>query len=121
VLPPVTGGFFSTLRIRPFLGRDFHGAMESDLRSTVILTYPCWQRFFGPATDLSDRSIQVESDVHPIIGVLPPGFAFEYLWNVDVFARVDFPPSMVGDRVTRGLRTIGRSRRFLPRKPHDAR
>jgi hypothetical protein len=38
---PVTGEFFSTLRIQPLLGRDFHGATESDLRSAVILTYPC--------------------------------------------------------------------------------
>jgi len=107
---PVTQEFFSTLRVTPSLGRDFRRAIDSDSRSSVILTYPCWQRLFGATRDLSGKTIQLENDVHPVIGVLPSAFAFEYLWNVDVFVLADFPPALVTDRSTRALQTIGRLR-----------
>jgi predicted permease len=107
---PVTQEFFSTLRVNPSLGRDFRGVIDSDSRSGVILTYSCWQRLFGPTRDLSGKTIQLESDVHPVIGVLPPSFTFEYLWKVDVFVLADFPPTMATDRSTRPLQTIGRLR-----------
>jgi predicted permease len=107
---PVTEEFLSTLRVKPLFGRDFQGATQPNSRSAVILTYSCWQRLFGSTADLSGKSIQLENDRHPVIGVLPPGFAFEYLWHVDVFARADFPQAMAADRATRGLQTIGRLR-----------
>ena len=107
---PVTPEFFSTLRVAPSLGRDFRGAIDSDSRSGVILTHSCWQRLFGTTRDLSGKTIQLENDTHPVIGVLPSGFAFEYLWNVDVFVLADFSPAMATDRSTRALQIVGRLR-----------
>lgn len=108
---PVTGDFFSALRVKPMLGRDFPRAADPDQRSAVILTHSCWRRLFGATLDLSGKTIQLENDVHPVIGVLPPGFAFEYLWNVDVFVLADFSPAMAADRSTRSLQTVGRLRK----------
>lgn len=72
----VTGNYFETLGIQPYLGRFIHQTDERGPNSApyIVLSYEYWQNHF-----LSDRSVVgriVRLNKHPftIIGVAPPGF-----------------------------------------------
>ncbi|HXW55449.1 MAG TPA: ABC transporter permease [Candidatus Cybelea sp.] len=71
----VTGDFFSTLRIRPLLGRVI--GSQDDARSSprvAVLNFDDWQRLFSGATQVSGKSITVNGTAVTIVGVAPPGF-----------------------------------------------
>lgn len=73
----VSDGFFRTLGVRPFLGRDFY--QGEDLPSapqTVILSYGTWQRRFGGKSDIIGKKIDLDDEVFTIVGVLPQSFEF---------------------------------------------
>lgn len=63
------------LGISPIMGRNF--TAEEDRPngpSAVILGYDVWQRRYGADPALVGRSIQVNGNAVPVIGVLPAGF-----------------------------------------------
>src|SRR5262249_22548099 len=95
---PVTAELFSVLRVEPALGRNFSKLQAENEYGAVILTEECWRKLFGSATDLGGKSIRLENEWHPVIGVLPAGFAFEYLWKVDAFSLAEFSPETIADR-----------------------
>jgi len=71
----VTSGFFSTLGVRPALGRDF-SALEDHAGAArvVILSHGLWQRRFGADPGILGRTISFGGTGYQVIGVLPPGF-----------------------------------------------
>jgi putative ABC transport system permease protein len=74
---PVSQRFFSTLGVRPSLGRDFS---EADLSLAnpppVVLSHAFWMERFNGAPDVIGRSLFIDNDVHVVVGVMPQGFAF---------------------------------------------
>jgi len=73
----VSNGFFSTLGVAPFLGRDFRpGEDLSNAAPTVILSYQTWQNRFGSDKGIVGRSVTLEGKSYLVIGVLPSGFNF---------------------------------------------
>jgi predicted permease len=110
---PVTGfavssGFFRTLGIPLFLGRDFslsddqpHGAPEA------ILSYRYWQERFGSNQQAIGKSIILNGTHYTVIGVLPKGFLF---WGAaDMYTSlIETYPEIYADRTLHALSAIGR-------------
>jgi macrolide transport system ATP-binding/permease protein len=73
----VSDGFFRTLGVAPFLGRDFYAG--EDLPSApraVILSYATWQKRYGGKNDVLGKTVILDHAPSVIIGVLPRGFHF---------------------------------------------
>jgi len=73
----VSDGFFRTLGVAPFLGRDFYAG--EDLPSApraVILSYATWQKRYGGKTDVLGKTVILDHAPSLIIGVLPREFHF---------------------------------------------
>lgn len=71
----VTGGFFSTLGIPPFLGRVINP--QDDGRNSprvAVLNFDNWQQMFSGVPDVIGKSITVNGSPVTIIGVAPAGF-----------------------------------------------
>jgi hypothetical protein len=75
-LSVVTSNLFTTLGVRPALGRSFSAAEDEpgQLR-TAILSYGLWQRRFGGDTGISGRSIEESGSTITVDGVMPQGFS----------------------------------------------
>ena len=80
----VSDGFFRTLGIAPFLGRDFQpGEDLSSAPNTVLLSYETWRTRFGANKDVVGSSTTLDGNPYLIVGVLPSGFHFAPLGHVE--------------------------------------
>jgi predicted permease len=82
----VTSNFFTTLGVRPLLGRDFlpeEDKMGGDDR-VVILSHGYWQRRFGGDRRVIGRQLQLSGHPWTVVGVAPPNF--RYGQAVDMWA-----------------------------------
>jgi putative ABC transport system permease protein len=71
----VSGNFFSTLGVRPILGRVFTSAEDAPRAGrAVLLSYGVWQRLFGSASDVIGQTLTLDNKLHVIAGVLPQSF-----------------------------------------------
>jgi putative ABC transport system permease protein len=74
----VTANFFTTLGVRPVLGRDFvpeEDRMGGDDR-VVVLSHGYWQRRFGGDPRVLGRQIQLSGRPWTVVGVAPPNFRY---------------------------------------------
>jgi putative ABC transport system permease protein len=72
----VNGGFFSTLGVRPVLGRAFT-ADEDEVpgrNAVVIISYGTWQREFGGRSDVIGRRVRLNAVEFTVVGVVPEWF-----------------------------------------------
>jgi putative ABC transport system permease protein len=70
---------FPLLGVTPFIGRTF--TAEEDQAGgarAAILSYGLWQRRFGSDAAAIGRAIEVNGNVHTIVGVMPAGFSHLY-------------------------------------------
>jgi predicted permease len=73
----VSAGFFSTLGVRPLLGRDFRPDEDAPGASPVIvIRYGAWQRRFGGRLDVVGQTVNLSGENYTIVGVLPQDFEF---------------------------------------------
>jgi len=73
----VTGNFFSTLRVRPALGRVFtFDETFSTGTHLTVLSDAAWRDRFGADPSIVGKSIVLNGRTYQVIGVMPPGFAF---------------------------------------------
>jgi putative ABC transport system permease protein len=82
----VTGSFFSTLNVRPMLGRVLtNDETWASAKRVVVLSYRAFTTTFGADTSLVGRSIRIGSADFQVVGVMPRGFAFPFedvsLWT----------------------------------------
>jgi predicted permease len=72
----VSGNYFSTLGVRPAVGRTF--LPEEDLvpgaRPVVVVSHALWRRRFGGDPGLVGRAIQLNHRAFTVVGVAQPGF-----------------------------------------------
>ncbi|WP_130425456.1 ABC transporter permease [Edaphobacter modestus] len=67
----VSDGFFRTLGVAPWLGRDFlPGEEEASAEPVVLLSYEAWQKRFGGDNRVVGRSTTINGESYRIIGVL---------------------------------------------------
>ena len=81
----ISDGFFRTLGVSPFLGRDFYpGEDQPSAQPAVILSYATWQKRFAGSREIVGKSITFDapttagSNHSPfiVIGVMPRSFHF---------------------------------------------
>jgi predicted permease len=72
---PVSGNFFSTLQVRPRLGRLFSGNDDRYAAPpTVILSYRFWVRALASSPDIVGRTLTIDNRSHLVVGVLNSDF-----------------------------------------------
>jgi putative ABC transport system permease protein len=75
----VTLNFFSTLGVRPMLGRTF--VQGEDLArpfSVVVLGHEIWQRRFNSDSAIVGKSVSLNGTSRTVIGVMPPRFEYPF-------------------------------------------
>jgi putative ABC transport system permease protein len=73
----VSGNFFETLGVQPFVGRGF---VEQDDQPgsapAVVLSYGFWQRRFGGDTSVVNRQLTLNDKSYTVVGITPADFRF---------------------------------------------
>jgi putative ABC transport system permease protein len=73
----VTAGFFTTLRVRPLLGRGFEpGEDRPGSDRLAVVGEGLWRRRFGGSPGVLGRAIELDGEPHTIVGVMPGSFHF---------------------------------------------
>jgi predicted permease len=104
-----TTNFFSTLGVKPFLGRDFRtGEDVAAGPFTAILTHSYWRSRFGGDPRVVGRSVQLDSNNVTIVGVLPAGFEFAPRGNAQLWVPLHITGDLVTRRSLRWLSVIAR-------------
>ncbi len=116
----ISADFFSTLGVKPVLGRTFR-TDEDQLGAApvVILGGGFWQRQFGSSPRIVGKSLVLNGASYTVVGVMPPNFSFYgqaydiYIplgqWNDPSFRdrRIDMSAHVVG-RLKTGV-TLGQA------------
>src|SRR5206468_11232814 len=81
----VTGDFFSTLGVRPVLGRELNSQDDTpSAPPVVVISYDYWNARFGKDPSVVGKAITVNLHPFTIVGVaLPEFFGLEMGWPRD--------------------------------------
>jgi len=84
----VTGGFFSTLGVRPAVGRTFTDADDQrGCHAVAVITHAFWQSEFGGSQDVVGKSVELNGRPFQIVGVTDPAFfGVEYGYYAPIWA-----------------------------------
>jgi putative ABC transport system permease protein len=84
----VNADFFPMFGAKMALGRGFLPLEDQPgANRVVILSHSLWQRQFGADKDILGKSVNLEGDLHAVVGILPSGFKV-LDEEVDVFTPV---------------------------------
>jgi predicted permease len=106
----ISAGFFSTLGIRPILGRDFRPEDDQlGAGPVVLLGGGFFARKFGSSPEVIGKTITLSGVAYTIVGVVPASFAF-YGHDRDVYVPIGQwnDPSLRDRRISVSARAIGR-------------
>jgi predicted permease len=87
----ISGNYFDTLGLQPYLGRLIHASDEHGPNSApyIVLTYAYWESHFQSDRGVVGRVVQVNKNPFTIVGVAPPGFHGTLLFfSPDFFAPI---------------------------------
>jgi predicted permease len=72
----ISGNYFDSLQVQPYLGRFFHASDEKGMNSApyVVLSYAYWRGYFHGDTNILGQALQINKHPFTIIGVAPPAF-----------------------------------------------
>ena len=91
----VSGNYFDSLGIQPYLGRFLHSSDEHGKNSVpyIVLSYAYWHSHFNSDPAAVGRTVQINKHPYIIAGVAPPGFrGTELFFAPDLWAPlVDLP------------------------------
>ena len=105
-----SANFFSTLGLKPILGRDFlAGEDQQGASPVVIISHRLWQERYGAQTNVIGRTMTIDRKTYTIVGVLPQAV---YLSNPEISVYVPFiyQPAEI-NRGQAFFRVIGRLKR----------
>ena len=112
-----TANYFSTLGLRPLLGRTFLPGDDDGVLAhpNVVLTYKAWQAHFAGDSSLIGRVIRINDHPMTVIGVTPPEFhGVLSVLDVDGVVCVNqlWPasPKVLEDRRAFNMNVVGRLR-----------
>jgi putative ABC transport system permease protein len=81
----VSAEFFTTLGVKPLLGRDFLAEEDRPgATPAVMLSYGFWQRRFGADPGVIGKQITLNNQNFTVVGVTPPNFQFDTEADVTV-------------------------------------
>ncbi|HTS31266.1 MAG TPA: ABC transporter permease [Bryobacteraceae bacterium] len=106
----ISAGFFSTLGVKPILGRAFLSADDQlGAAPVVILGGGFWSREFGSSPDAVGKSLVLNGVSYTVVGVIPASFTF-YGRDRDVYTPIGQwnDPSFRDRRISVSARVIGR-------------
>ena len=106
----ISADFFSTLGVKPVLGRTFEATDDQvGAAPVVILGGGLWQREFGSSPEILGKSLTLNGTSYLVIGVMPAGFSF-YGHDRDVYTPIGQwnDPSFRDRRISVSARAIGR-------------
>jgi putative ABC transport system permease protein len=109
----VSADYFRTLGIAPLLGRDFQASDDSYRGPKVaILSDRLWRRRFGADPALIGRQVRLNDELYTVIGVMPGSFENVLDTSAEIWAPLQYDPSLPFDGREWGhhLRLIGRLR-----------
>jgi putative ABC transport system permease protein len=94
----VSGNYFETLRVAPFLGRFFdEGADRDGSAPLAVLSHRIWRLRFGANPAVVGQSVRVNGRPAIIAGVAPPGFVGAMqLVAADVWLPAALYPDLAG-------------------------
>ena len=88
----VTSGFFSVLRVQPFLGRTFTPEDDQpNAPNLAIISHGLWKRRFGSDPNVIGREVFISARPATIVGVMPPGF--DYPGQTQVWSTASIVPA----------------------------
>jgi MacB-like protein len=118
-----TANYFSTLGLRPLLGRTFLPGDDDGVLAhpNLVLTYKAWQARFGGDSSVIGRVVRINDHPMTVIGVTPPEFhgvlplvdidgvvALNQLWPAN--------PQVLEDRRVFSMNVVGRLRAGVSRE-----
>lgn len=108
----VSHTYFTTLGVRPFLGRDFRPEEDTpETRAVVMLTHKLWQRRFGSDSSIAGRSVEISGRQYTVAGVLPEAFEDLISPNAELYGPLGYSVTLPwACRSCRHLRMVARVR-----------
>jgi putative ABC transport system permease protein len=114
----VSADFFRTLGVAPFLGSDFT-ASDDQFRgpNVVILSDALWRRRFAGDKSIVGQQIRLDENLYTVIGVTPSSFEDVMDPSAELWAPLQYDPSLPADGREWGhhLRMVGRLRKGVSR------
>ena len=113
----VTGNYFSTFGIKPYVGRMFNPSDDTQGSTPVaVLSFRTWQTNYGSDPSVVGSSFVIEGHPFTVVGIAPPGFYGETLRTTppEVWIPLHQEPMIAGDApllpqpISAWLRVIGR-------------
>lgn len=107
-----TASLFSTLGVRPLVGRTFSEAEQLDpnrASSVVVLSYALWQRRFGADPAVLNRRIRLNGSSTEVIGVMPPDFHYPAA-DFELWEPLYYPPEQLRERQDFSYTAVARLR-----------
>jgi putative ABC transport system permease protein len=75
----VTASLFTVLGVPPQIGRTFlPEEEEAGNNRVVVLSHGLWTRRYGADPSIVGRTIQIDSQPHVVVGVMPASFTFRF-------------------------------------------
>ena len=107
----VSDGFFTTLGVKPLLGRVFlPGEDRPGGAKIVLLSYGTWVKRFSGRENVIGQSVNLSGDAYTIVGVLPREFSFAPRGNAEFWAPLLDKSGCEQRRSCHNLDGIGRLR-----------
>ena len=107
----VTSNFFSTLGVRPILGRDFVAddeLPEGAGPAVAMLSYNFWRSDFSADPNVIGRTIRLDNKAITVVGVLPRDFEFAPAASSPLWVPLHTNAYMATARNARWLEAVGR-------------
>jgi predicted permease len=106
-----SGNYFDELRIRPYLGRLFHGSDEHGPNSApyIVLSYSYWHSRFQDDRRVVGRTVRLNKHPFTIVGVAPPEFHGTLL----IFSPDFFVPMVNAEQIDAGSFLNARGNRWV--------
>ena len=102
----VSANLFSTLKVRPLLGRDFlDGEDQPGAPPVALISHRLWQQRYGGDPNLVGRLLTIDGKKFSLVGVLPPEVNYPTP-ETNIYIPLIFQSEML--RGGRFLRLIGR-------------
>jgi predicted permease len=96
----VSASYFSTLGVRPALGRFFlpDEEREDNAQKLAVIGYGYWQRQFAGPRNAIGQTLELGTAKYTIVGVAPEGFSGTELGEVDVWLPITAADGLRFDR-----------------------
>ena len=121
----VTSNYFSSLGVKPLLGRFFSPATNdfSCPSDQIVLSYGFWRSRLGGSSQILGRSVTVNGRPFTVIGITEPGFqgtnllVRDDLWlPLSAYREVSMVPELIDQRGGQAFQLIGRLNRGVSRE-----